>query len=55
LGVARAAAATGDTARAERAYADLLAIWHRAESGFPELAKVTRARATVRPAGQRAP
>jgi tetratricopeptide (TPR) repeat protein len=34
LGLARAAAATGDEAAARKAYTELVAIWHSADAGF---------------------
>jgi tetratricopeptide (TPR) repeat protein len=44
LGLARAAAATGDQAEARRAATDFLAIWHAADPDRPELAEARRLR-----------
>ena len=46
LGLGRAAAAAGDGATAARAYAELRAIWHRADPDRPELAEAARFLAT---------
>ena len=42
LGLGRAAAAAGDRRTAARAYGDLRAIWHRADSDLPGLAEAVR-------------
>lgn len=42
VGLARAAAAAGDRATAERAVAKLRGNWHRADQDLPELAELTR-------------
>ncbi len=42
LGLARAAEASGDAATAERAYATLREVWHRADPGIPGLAEARR-------------
>jgi len=36
LGMARAAALTGDAARSRRAYQDFLALWIEADADLPE-------------------
>src|SRR2546423_433541 len=41
-GLGRAAAAAGDATTAARAYAELRAIWHRADADRPELAEAAR-------------
>jgi tetratricopeptide (TPR) repeat protein len=45
LGLARAAARTGDAAAAAGAYADLARSWRQADAGLPDLAEVSAARA----------
>jgi tetratricopeptide (TPR) repeat protein len=45
-GLGRAAAAAGDATTAARAYAELRAIWHRADPDRPELAEAARFLAT---------
>jgi len=42
LGLARAAAASGDSPTATRSYAELAKIWHQADSSLPALAEVRR-------------
>ena len=44
LGVARANVALGDRDEANRVYAELRSIWHRAESGHPEMAEAAKQR-----------
>jgi tetratricopeptide (TPR) repeat protein len=44
LGLARAAAASGDAAMAARAYTQLLDNWHRADTGIPALSEAAQAR-----------
>jgi len=44
LGLARAAAAAGDTAEARRASTEFLAIWHAADADRPEIAEARRLR-----------
>ena len=51
LGLARAAAKSGDAAAAKDAYARLAAIWSRADADLPELAEVRRG-AAVKVGGQ---
>ena len=41
LGLARAAAALGDTALSSRTYAELASIWHRADPGQSDVAEAT--------------
>ncbi len=48
LGLARAAAAAGDSTVAARAYGELQEIWHRADANLPALAEATRYLATRR-------
>ena len=43
LGLARAAAKSGDAQTAQQTYGELLGIWHRADDDLPELAEVRRA------------
>jgi tetratricopeptide (TPR) repeat protein len=48
LGLARAAAAAGDTSAAADAYAELRRIWRRADTGLPGLGEVSRESARAR-------
>jgi tetratricopeptide (TPR) repeat protein len=48
MGLARAAAAAGDTAAAAESYADLRRIWRRADPDLPGLAEVTSESAQAR-------
>jgi tetratricopeptide (TPR) repeat protein len=48
LGLARAAAAVGDSAAATRAYRELATIWHAADTGLPGMAEARRSEGAVR-------
>ncbi|MGI9076115.1 MAG: hypothetical protein ACR2G6_02155 [Gemmatimonadaceae bacterium] len=48
LGLARAAAAAGDSATAARAYGELRDVWHRADAELPALAEARRVAAAAK-------
>ncbi|HXP85849.1 MAG TPA: hypothetical protein VN841_14090 [Bryobacteraceae bacterium] len=48
LGLARASALTGDTAKAKRAYQDFLALWKDADKDLPLLSQANQELAALR-------